>query len=252
MNIKMIALDLDGTLLHDDKTVSNYSKTIIQKCREKGIKVIFATVRGTTQNIIPSELFDGCVKKSGAMAYDGDELIYKRTMSLNDVRDLLLACDEAGLKTVVQNNGDGIHYSNFNVSEVWSDLTNYKIINFAEIKFDADKVYVLTETTKSVNIIKSNLPKNVYMFTSRDNLTFISHEEAVKFKATMALAEHWGIKREEIASFGDDSIDIDMLQHCGIGVAMGNALEEVKAVADYVCDSNNNDGVAKWIEQNIL
>jgi len=113
MNVKMVALDLDGTLLHDDKTISNYSKSIIQRCREKGIKVIFATVRGTTENIVPSELFDGCVKKSGATAYDGDSLIYKRVMHLDDVRDLLLACDKAGLKTVADficdnNNNDGV------------------------------------------------------------------------------------------------------------------------------------------------
>jgi len=46
--------------------------------------------------------------------------------------------------------------------------------------------------------------------------------------------------------------DIDLLQYCGVGVAMGNALPEVKAVADQICDSNENDGIAKWIEKNIL
>ena len=81
---------------------------------------------------------------------------------------------------------------------------------------------------------------------------FISHKEAVKSKAVAALAEFWGISQEEILFFGDDLIDIDILKYCGVGVAMGNALDEVKEAADYVCGINNNDGAAKWIEENIL
>jgi hydroxymethylpyrimidine pyrophosphatase-like HAD family hydrolase len=52
-------------------------------------------------------------------------------------------------------------------------------------------------------------------------------------------------------AFGDDLNDIDMLNHAGVSVAMGNALDEVKAVADYVCDTNDNDGLAKWLEENV-
>jgi len=249
VNIKMIVLDLDGTLLNSDKKISDHSKSVIQKCREKGIKVIFATVRGTTESVAPSELFDGCIKKSG-MAYDGDNLIYKRVMSIDNVRGLLLACDKAGLKIVAESSDDGICYVNFNVSEVWEK--EHKIADFAEMKFNSDKIYMITETKEDVDIIKNNLPKGVFVFPSRNNITFISHVEAVKSKAAAALAGHWGIKQEEILCFGDDLIDIDILQYCGVGVAMGNALDEVKAAADYVCDTNDNDGVAKWIEEYVL
>ena len=250
--IKMIALDLDGTLLRNNKAISDYSKEIIQKCRKKGIKVIFATAHGTTDDIAPYNLFDGCVKKSGAAAYDGDTLMYQRVMPIEDIRELLLACDKAGLKTAVQRMDDKTHYANFNVSAVWPHITYFKTINFTEIHFDVDKVYAITETPEAVNTIKSNLPKGVYLFASRDNLTFISHEEAIKSKATAALAEHWGIKQAEIVGFGDDVMDIDLLQYCGVGIAMGNALEEVKAAADYICDTNENDGAAKWIEEHVL
>ena len=62
-------------------------------------------------------------------------------------------------------------------------------------------------------------------------------------------------KRVDINSFvafGDDVNDIDMVQRCGIGVAVSNAIDAVKEVADYICDSNDDDGVAKWIELNLL
>ena len=250
MEIKMIVLDLDGTILHDDKSLSDYSKDIIQKCRKKGIKVIFATVRGTIDDVVPLDLFDGYVIKSGALAYDSGTLIYKRVMSINDVRGLLLACDKAGLKIIAENSDDGICYTNFSATDVSSK--KYEIANFTEMKFNSDKIYIIIESAEAVNIIKKNLPKGVHLFVSRDNFAFISHEEAVKSKAAAALAKRWDIKRENIVSFGDDLIDIDILQYSGIGVATGNALLEVKEVADYICDTNNNDGVAKWIEERIL
>jgi hypothetical protein len=250
--IKMIVLDLDGTLLRDDKSVSEYTIDILKKCRDKGIKVIFATVRSTTDDVAPPEWFHGCVKKSGAVAYDGSQLVYERVMPIDDVRSLLLACDRARIKAVAQNCCDSVHYSNFNVTEEWSYIADYKKVDFAEIEFDVAKIYTVAETTEDLRLIKNNLPKNAYLFTSRDNITFVSHKEAVKSKATAALAEHWGIKSSEVVAFGDDLIDIDILEWCGAGVAMNNALDEVKAVADFICDTNENDGVAKWVEKYVL
>jgi hydroxymethylpyrimidine pyrophosphatase-like HAD family hydrolase len=66
------------------------------------------------------------------------------------------------------------------------------------------------------------------------------------------LAEHWRITRSEIAAFGDDLNDIDMLNYAGISVAVGNAIDEAKASADYICGDGDDDGVAKWLEENVL
>jgi Cof subfamily protein (haloacid dehalogenase superfamily) len=250
MKIKMIVTDLDGTLLRDDKTISGYTKTVILKCRERGIKVIFATVRGTVNGILLPDMFDGCVLKSGALAYGKGELIYKRVMSIDDVRDLLLACDRAGLEIVAENCDDGLYYTNYAVSEIWGN--ECRRANFAQARFCSDKIYITAQTAEAAGVIKGNIPKGVNLFISRDNYAFISHEEAVKAKAAASLAAHYGIKREEIIGFGDDLIDIDLLRYCGIGVAMGNALPEVKEAADYICDTNNNDGVAKWIDERVL
>jgi hypothetical protein len=87
------------------------------------------------------------------------------------------------------------------------------------------------------------------MTVSRDGVAMIMHREAKKSKAVAALADNWGIRRSEIVAFGDDLNDVDMLKHCGVSVAMGNAVDEVKGIAAYICDTNENDGVAKWIEE---
>ena len=73
-----------------------------------------------------------------------------------------------------------------------------------------------------------------------------------KGNAVKSMASYFGINTENIVSFGDDTSDFSMLRVSGIGVAMKNAVYEVKSVADYITDSYNQDGVAKWIEKHIL
>ncbi len=70
---------------------------------------------------------------------------------------------------------------------------------------------------------------------------------------TIVLADHYyDIGIDSVVAFGDDINDQEMVKNSGIGVAVANAIDEVKAVADYICDSNDNDGVAKWLEKNVL
>lgn len=89
--------------------------------------------------------------------------------------------------------------------------------------------------------------------TSTDHkLIMIMHREAVKANAVRLLAERYGYNMNQIVSFGDDYNDVDMLKQCGTGVAVSNAIDEAKSAADYICESNDDDGVAKWIEANIL
>ena len=89
--------------------------------------------------------------------------------------------------------------------------------------------------------------KMIVSFTGESWCMFM-HSEANKWEGLNA---HFGISTAGILAFGDDYNDIEMLKNAGIGVAVGNAIDEVKAVADYICDTNDNDGVAKWVEENI-
>ena len=61
-----------------------------------------------------------------------------------------------------------------------------------------------------------------------------------------------GFGNNEIVVFGDDANGVEMLQECDVGVAVANAIDEAKAAADYICDTNDNDGVAKWLEDNVI
>ena len=80
----------------------------------------------------------------------------------------------------------------------------------------------------------------------------VMHEEAQKSLGVKALANAMGIGRENILGFGDDLNDIDLLHYCGTSVAMGNALEDVKAAADHIAGTNNEDGIARWLKEHLL
>jgi len=248
--IKMLVFDLDDTLLRKDKTVSEYTLSVLKKCRIRGIKVVYATGRGCTLNIVPQEVFDGYVRNGGAAAFADNIQVYKKLISTEKARDFLIACDSAEIRIAAQD--ENRHYSNFKVDEIWSWIKYYTVVDFNKLDIRAEKMYALPKTDQDVDIIKNNLPDWINLIIARDKLAMFMHHEAKKSNAVSVLAGYWNIKPFEIMAFGDDLNDIDLLEFCGIGVAMGNALDEVKAVADYICDTNENDGAAKWVNEHVL
>ena len=247
----MIVTDLDGTLLRDDKTVSEYTVSVLKRCREIGTKTVFATGRGgSAEWIAPGELFDAKITMNGSRARIGDEVVYNKLAPWKSAQKVLLACDARGMKTASQLYGTD--YSNFNVTEEWPWITNFIEVHFENHELDAEKIYAVPRNQEDVDAIRESLPDDLYLVVSNDGLAMVMHRDATKSKAAAALAERWGISQKEIAAFGDDLNDIDLLEYAGIGVAMANALPEVLSVADEICGSNEDDGMAKWIEENIL
>ena len=253
MDTKMIVTDLDGTLLRTDKTMSEQTKIALSKCRRSGIKAVYATGRGgSSDRVAPAELFDGRITMNGAVAKSGDTIIHDCLIPFKIARPLLLACDERGMK--ITSEISGMHYSNFNVSELWADIANYKMVDFAQHDKDAEKIYIPNPSQEDKSFIQRFLPYELYFVETADINGFlgqIMHKEATKAKAITALAQYWDISQSEIVAFGDDYNDIEMLCDCGIGVAVANAIDEVKAVANQICDTNENNGVAKWLEENM-
>jgi len=78
------------------------------------------------------------------------------------------------------------------------------------------------------------------------------HRDATKWTGVLAVAKHWGIAIENIAAFGDDYNDVEMLAKAGFGVAVANGIDEAKATARYVCGTNDEDGPARWLEEYVL
>lgn len=246
MKIKMIVTDLDGTLLKTDKTISAYTKDTLAHYRALGTKVVYATGRGSDGTQFLHTLFDAQIHMNGAIATVDEQIIYERLIPYETARDFLMACDEKGLQVTSQSKDT--HYSNFVVSHVWPWIDNFEIVDFATHAIDAQKIYLTRLTPTDLDFIQSILPDELYMVMANDGLLMIMHTEATKWSAISAVADYFGIDPSEIVAFGDDLNDIDMLSHAGISVAMANASHEVKSIGRHICDSNDDDGVARWLE----
>jgi hydroxymethylpyrimidine pyrophosphatase-like HAD family hydrolase len=217
--IKMIVTDLDGTLLRDDKAVSERNRVALFRCRELDIKVVFATGRSYRTKIVPQDWFDGHVCCNGVYAYAGETVVYQRTFSNKTTHFILDVCNKKGIT--------------------------------AEPRWD-EEVCIPDMKPGDAEYINSILPTDLYLVVTDKNYGQIMHKEATKSKAVEALARHWKIDSKNIVAFGDDLNDIDLLTWAGIGVAMENAMGEVLNCADEVCLSNENDGIAVWIEENVF
>ena len=270
-NIKMIVTDLDNTLLRTDKTISDYTAGILNKCRQNGIKIAFATAR-PKRAVLP--LFekipvDFLIIHNGAVIYNDGRQVFHSGISPDVTKNILysIRCDfpEASLSVEI----DDVFYANFEVSSAWNgaEAIYMDFFDLNRISADlpdkpAEKIIVGTasvnmSSAKDIQFFDKYLPDNLYMeLTCTDNnilkLIMIMNHEAKKSLAVKFLAEHYGYNISEIAAFGDDYNDVEMIKECGVGVAVSNAIGEAKAVADYICESNDEDGVAKWIEKNLF
>jgi len=248
----MIVTDLDGTLLRKDRTISERTIDTLRRCRAAGIKTVYATGRGSSAEMVaPSELFDGKITMNGAVAKVGDSVVYNSVIPCLVARPFLLACQKRGLK--IASEAAGMHHTNFTVPDEWDDVVeNWQITDFTKHEKDAEKIYTFDLTAADINFIAEILPQNLYMVISIEGLAMIMHKDATKAKAATALAARWGIKPAEVVAFGDDLNDTDLLHAMGLGVAMGNARKEIKVATHHMCDTNDNDGIAKWLEENVL
>ncbi len=249
--IKMVVTDLDGTLLRTDKSVSKYTFDILSSVREQGIKVVFATARGASAKAYAAyELFDGYVLLNGAKAYVENRLVYDKTIPAGIFGPFLRELSGRNFRVAAEIKGT--HYANFDVKEKWFFVENFILTDFADVAGNADKLYVIIEEPGQIDLIAAILPGELYFYLSRDSLVMVMHKGATKINGIYKIAEEFKVEKDEIVAFGDDINDKEMLENVGLGVAMGNSIAEVKMAADYVCDTNDNDGVARWLEENIL
>lgn len=252
--IKLIVTDLDFTLLHTDKSITPYTKNVFAKCRDYGIFTAIATAR----YYIGAEKFinilnpDYEITTDGTMTYKNGSFLYgcgfDLTTTNNIIKEIITVNPNAEITVATDK---CVHWNSKHISDspvllkaVYSDFTSaltdcaYKIVAMLPNKSIADN-------------IGKKFDCKVISYRGENRYGFIN-KNAGKIEALHQLAETLHIELSDIISFGDDVNDIDMLTECGYGVAVSNAIDEVKNIARYVTDSNDNDGVALFIDKNIL
>lgn len=258
MSIKMIVVDLDDTLLYPDKSLSAYTMDVLHRCREKGIIIVVATGRTekACTRLLPLIKPDVEIYNCGALARIGNNVLHQ-TMLLQHTANLLLSrCLVAASDgyAIVETSDGYITNEPLRQGMCHEDL--FKCTAFDDFKHGLNgDVYKLMFNAIDRNAAEAliyNIPNIRLQNDIGSNWCEILHIYANKWNALNVVFDFYSIKPDEVVAFGDDTIDLDMLIHCGIGVAMANGLDIVKEASNAICDRNDCDGVAKWIELNIL
>ncbi|MCL2573134.1 MAG: Cof-type HAD-IIB family hydrolase [Defluviitaleaceae bacterium] len=255
MKIKMIVSDLDNTLLRTDKSISQYTLEVLENCRKQGILLAYATARAksASEPFVDEAKPDIIISDSGALIRMGDEVIHRAVMpkeTINKIMKILHSGERVGYITASTDIGLLVNYDVDPNDESWKVWKPVHVDFAAGLNHDIYKLSPeITEARMRDEIMA--LSGISYIPFHGENWCHIGSEGITKWTAIEKIAQHLNIGIQSIVAFGDDYSDIEMIRGCGIGVAMGNANDDVKAAADQLCDTCDNDGVAKWLEENL-
>ena len=245
-NIRLIALDLDGTLLDSQKRLSARNEAVLRECISRGIYIVPCTGRiwgGVPDFLRSLPGIRYAITTNGAIVEDVKEhrILDERKLGCAQAIDIL---EMAGrFHTMYDAYVDGRAYGEKRFLE---HMDTYAIP-------DAIQTMILQtrqERSRARRVLQER--GDVIVSSSLDNNLEINAPGATKGEAILRLAGHLGLCREQTMGFGDGENDMTMIRTAGIGVAMGNAVEALKAEADYVTVTNDEDGVADAIEKLVL
>lgn len=266
--IKALFFDLDGTLLDSEKRIPASAAQAIQKCREKGILVFPATARsdrlermlGWTAETYA--LFDGGIYCNGGCNHIGGTVEYAFLPRAVVKSCVDAAADFPGVHLSLHMRGD-LHAFNYTLPKEmygpWG-VTPADILPLSEELYDG-VVKILMFTSDLVNDavelpaalferLQSECGESAKLYLSDQGKTIQAVSRDVgKYTAIEKIRTRLGLRKDEIAVFGDDVNDIEMLKNCPNGVAMGNAVPAVKQAAAHVTRSNDEDGIAYAIRE---
>lgn len=270
--IKLLAIDMDGTLLNEEKHIDTPQKEAVQKTIEAGIKVVLCTGRPLF-GVLPVygelelekyNLDEYVILNNGCSLRKTTnwELLDNKEITKEDVIYLDKLRKGYNLDLTVSNDDDyfvvGDKANKYTIEDgklVYVDIKPISLEEATSGKHTFFKSMYLGEEEEiqrfkndNENLLKDKYDAVLSQIHIFEMLPFGTNKAA----ALKELAEKLGIEREEIMTIGDGNNDVEMLEFAGIGVAMGNGTESAKKAANYVTDTNENHGVAKAIEKYIL
>lgn len=250
MKTKAIITDLDRTLLRTDKSISDYTMEVFQRCRERAVRVMVATARPIRD--IPEFqkqiVFDAVTATNGAVIELPDRRIEYGICreSGEKILDGLLRFPDVFLS--VETSG-GL-YSNRDIPE-WEPVVYTDFPKLPE-NVMTYKILASSGRRELYDGIGTVLTDDVYHTVSNRDLVQIMDRKATKWNGVCQMLAGFGISPCDAVYFGDDNDDIEPIRNCGLGVAVSNAIPAVLEAADCIADSNDDDGAARYIEKNIL
>ncbi len=261
MDIKIIAMDLDGTLLTDEKKVTSTTKEVLHKCRKLGYKILAVTARMLTsiEGACQIELFDDIILNNGGCIYNG------KTKSTK-VKGILPTPLIEELKVKLEPISKRIEFCTSEAYYIYKQKSNSEkafiidIDSLSEINEPIMRVNIYLQDNTKLRVwqdkIQTNYPNvNCFLMQGSEDKSgwlVINPKGISKLSTLLDYATQNGIKETQILYFGDGLNDLEVMSSNVYSVAMGNALPEVKKVSREITLTNNEDGIAKFLSKRLI
>jgi Cof subfamily protein (haloacid dehalogenase superfamily) len=269
----LIGLDLDGTVFTEDKKITEKTRKVLAEANDEGAEIVFLSGRpftGITEEILNFPNTHYLVTSNGALTIDPAEkklihgnylkdlFVYRTIDRIKEIDNVLFTVfmygigfmDEEGYEKLVKKYENTHLYSYMKESRKPVPDLARTVIDMREEGYGVENIWLLAdEVAVRDQIYEEFSGEDVNLLrTSPKDLEMVS-PKADKGTELLYIAEHMGIAKENILAIGDSENDQGMIKAAGCGVAMANATEGTKAVADDITDDNEHDGVAKAIEK---
>lgn len=260
MKYRLIAMDLDGTLNNDEKQITEITKNALMAAQQRGIRLALASARPSPglyreRDVLRLQDHEGIL-----MSYNGGRIVdaatgkvlFETSMPLDETKAVLRFLENLPVTPILDDgvqfyvtdrNAYMVEYECWNNQMVCSEVENLAdFISFAPVKI---LMSVQPEILKDVQAqIAAFLPEDLTVVQTAAFYLEVIPKVINKGQGIRDICRTLGISPEEVIAFGDAANDIPMLQAAGVGVAMGNAADAVKAAADRITRTNNEDGIA--------
>ena len=268
MKYKMLVLDVDGTLLNDEKEISKRTLTTLLKVQQMGVRIMLASGRPTYGLLPLAKKLELGTYNGYILSYNGGqvinasngEVVFERRINPEHITYLEKKAEKNGF-SILTYNGDTVVTNNPNDPHVQAEaaLNGMKVEHqeffSAAIDYPPCKCMLVSDDEEALvgleNHWKRRLNGVLDVFRSEPYFLEVVGSRVDKANTLGVIMEMEGIKTDEIVVFGDGVADVTMLQLADLGIAMG-APDSVKRCADYVTLSNNEDGVAVAVENYFL
>lgn len=265
--MKLIALDVDGTLLNSDHKINPKTRNSLIKALEEGNKVVIVSGRPTEAiRGLAAELeFDkhgGLISafNGGSISnYQTGEKITNHTIDLDLAKEILRETKDLDLEIIIPNEGKIISDREEKYLAVERDLLGLEAIVDKNIRdaidFPPNKLLFANDPEvldKLIPILEEKYGDKTSLIRTQRFYYEIMPQNLSKGKSLLEITDYYGIDQKDIIAFGDELNDETMLEVAGVGVAMANAVDHIKEIADYITLSNDEDGIADYLETFVL
>ncbi len=261
MEFKLIALDLDGTLLDSEKRMSPRTMRAIALAVDQGVNVtlctgrMFASTYPFAEDLglaIPLITYNGALVKNS----QNGEVLYQKHVPLEHARYIIELCRQYNCQLNVYSEDRLYVEQEGEVAKQYANKIKvplYAVDDLAEFLKEPPTKLMAIGDQEVLKEIRGKLEgREIYMTRSHPRFLELLNPQATKGKGLEVVAQSLGIQREDILAMGDNYNDIEMFKYAGFSVAMENSEEHVKSYANYITATNDDEGVAQAIEELIL